>query len=84
MRDDCCTLQKLQRGEEGNALYASVVIVLYVDDMMWADDAEDEKLIARMLTELEVGEKFFLPPGDDVEFLGTALNQDKRGALVYT
>ena len=45
-------------------MYVSSVIVLYVDDMLWAADSIGGKLISEMLKELEVGETFFLEPGE--------------------
>ena len=83
MRSDCCTFQRLGGKGGGSIDRISSIIILYVDDMLWAADKQDEKSIDEMLKDLVVGEIFFLSPSRSVDFLGATIAQhlDKRIGL---
>ena len=72
MRPYCCAFQRLGEAE-GSVGRIPSIIILYVDDMLWAADKQDEKLAEEMLKELVVGEIFYLSPSRAIDFLGMAI-----------
>ena len=76
MRSDCCSFSRYQCNESGEVIRVTSFIIVYVDDLLWADNEEDWKRPIEALSQLAIGPISRLSVSESIDFLGMRITEN--------